>query len=97
MAMPSYVIHCTASGCAAPAQYKIAAEWSDGSTHELKTYGLACAAHLAPLFQRAVEKATHCHLAEGESLSRPGIYELATGKRDRALKRVAELEGQRTP
>lgn len=96
MAMHPYQVRCTASGCSAPAQYKIAAQWSDGSIHELKTYGLACPEHLASLFQRAVEKTTHCRLAEGESLSPPGIYELAGGKRDRELKRVMDLERQLT-
>ncbi len=32
-------------GCRAPAVYKIAATWSDGSSRELKNYGLACEGH----------------------------------------------------
>ncbi len=33
---------CSAPACDRPAVYKIAAEWSDGTSRELKNYGLAC-------------------------------------------------------
>ena len=36
---------CSAPGCDRPALYKIAAIWSDGTSRELKNYGLACENH----------------------------------------------------
>jgi hypothetical protein len=74
--------------------YKIAARWSDGTTHELKTYALACPACLPNLFTIAVTKRGACRLAPGESLEAPGVYELTRGARDRALTRRPDLEAQ---
>ena len=37
MPMPPYPILCYRQGCEKPAVYKIAAQWSDGITRELKT------------------------------------------------------------
>lgn len=92
MPMPPYPVMCYAPGCHHPAAFKIAARWSDGVTHELKTYSLACPACLPALFARALTKRTECRLAPGESLEAPGIYELHRGERDKSLKRRADLE-----
>jgi hypothetical protein len=89
-----YPILCTRLGCSQQAVYKIAAEWSDGTVWELKTYGLACEEHLRELFARASRNQAVCRLAPGESLSEPHIYRLERGKRDRELLREAELEEQ---
>lgn len=89
-----YEVRCAAEGCQELAQYKIAAEWSDGTTSELKTYGLACEQHLAGLFRRGHEKRSHCRIVEGESLSPPRIFRLNTGCRDRQLQRAPELEAE---
>jgi hypothetical protein len=83
---------CTAEGCQEPAQFKIAAEWSDGTTKELKTYGLACESHLELLFRRSREKQRACRLAEGETLGSPGIFRIEGGRRDRELVRLPDLE-----
>ena len=92
MPMSPYPVLCYAAGCSAPARYKIAARWSDGTTHELKTYALACPACLGTLFAVARTKRAACRLAPGESLEAPGVYELTRGARDRTLTRRPDLE-----
>ena len=72
--MPPYAVLCYARGCPEPAAYKVAARWSDGNTHELKTYYLACEECLAKLFDEAVTKRGACRLAPGETLDIPGVY-----------------------
>jgi hypothetical protein len=94
MAMPPYPIYCYTRGCPRLAVYKIAAEWSDGVTGELKTYGLSCAECLPAWFRRAREKQAGCRLAPGERLDPPGIYNLAHGMRDQQLIRLPDLERQ---
>jgi hypothetical protein len=94
MPMSPYPVLCYAAGCSAPAVYKVAARWSDGTTAELKTYALSCAACLPDLFARAAEKRAACRLAPGETLEAPGVYELARGTRDATLARRPDLEAQ---
>ena len=86
-----FVVRCTMQGCQETAGYKIASEWSDGTTKELKTYGLACEKHLEALFRRSREKQRGCHVAEGESLSTPHIFRIETDRRDRELVRLTDL------
>jgi hypothetical protein len=93
MPMPSYPIYCYAPNCGKLAAYKIAARWSDGVTGELKTYALTCPACLDSLYERSLVKQRACRLAPGETLERPGIYEIARGQRDRELKQRSDLEG----
>ena len=92
MPMKPYPVLCYASGCNRPAEFKIAARWSDGITEELKTYSLACPACVERLFAAAVLRRADCRLAPGECLDEPGVYELHRGERDRTLKRRSELE-----
>ena len=92
MPMPPYPVLCYAAGCSSPATLKIAARWSDGVTHELKTYSLACATCLPQLYASAATKRAACRLAPGETLEAPGIYELNRGERDKTLRRRADLE-----
>jgi hypothetical protein len=87
-----YIVRCTTHGCTEPAAYKIAAEWSDGSIKELKTYGLACEQHVESLFRASREKQGRCRLTEGESLSSPRIFRLQSGQRDPQLERLESLE-----
>ena len=79
MPMSPYPVRCYAPGCSELAVYKVAARWSDGNTHELKTYSLACPACLSGLFAAAVVKRAACRLAPGETLEEPGVYELHRG------------------
>jgi hypothetical protein len=90
--MFSYPVRCYTPGCGRPAVFKIAARWSDGITHELKTYALTCEACLAGLFRRSCERQSVCRLAPDETLEVPGIYELAPARRDRQLTRRPDLE-----
>jgi len=92
MPMPPYPVQCYTKGCDALASFKIAARWSDGTTHELKTYFLACPACLSKLYNEAVVRRKTCRVMAGETLEEPGIYDLHRGGRDRTLKRRAELE-----
>jgi hypothetical protein len=92
MRMQPYPVLCYAPGCGRPAAFKIAARWSDGTTHELKTYSLACAECLSALFASATERRRTCRLAPGETLDAPEVYELNRGARDRELVRRIELE-----
>ena len=94
MPMPSYPVLCYTPGCGQPAQYKIAARWSDGVTQELKTYGLTCAACLAEALHRTRAKHAACRLAPGETLEAPGVYDLMHGRRDQHLLRRPDLEGE---
>lgn len=92
MSRVPFAVRCTVQECQEQAQYKIAAEWSDGTTKELKTYGLACEKHLELLFRRSREKKQGCRLAEGETLGVPCIFRIEEGRRDRELVRSPDLE-----
>jgi hypothetical protein len=92
MPMPAYPLICYHKGCGKPAQYKIAARWSDGITRELKTYGLTCETCLPEWFHQSRHNQKNCRLTAGETLETPGIYLLSHGRRDRVLERLPELE-----
>jgi hypothetical protein len=93
MPMPPYPICCYSPGCGRLAVYKIAACWSDGVTHELKTYALSCAECLTDWLVRSRAKQAACRLALGETLEPPGVYEMLRGQRDQQLMRRPDLEG----
>ncbi|MSU80049.1 MAG: hypothetical protein EXS16_18405 [Gemmataceae bacterium] len=90
--MPPYQVFCQTPDCKKPAQYKIAARWSDGQVSELKTYGLCCEACLTKSLLRARERYRACRLLPGETPEEPGIYLLQHGKRDQSLQRLVEKE-----
>jgi len=90
--MPPYQLYCYTKDCKHPAQYKIAARWSDGVVSELKTYGLCCEECLAKWFQRGRQRFEACKLIPGETLEPPGIFLLQRGQRDQTLQRQTELE-----
>lgn len=92
MPMRPYPVLCYAPDCKAPAAFKIAAQWSDGVTQELKTYYLSCPSCLPKVFTQAVAKRAACRLTTGETLEVPGVYEIAGGERDKALRRRPDLE-----
>jgi hypothetical protein len=81
---------CSAPNCGKPAVFKVAAPWSNGTSRELKNYGLACEDHrdsqlaLAQLHRRDLK------LAEGETVGQVGLYQLMSGKRDADLPRLPD-------
>ena len=48
-----YPVLCQFPGCGRPAGFKVASQWSDGTTHELKTYSLSCEFCLPSLLRQA--------------------------------------------
>jgi hypothetical protein len=90
--MPPYPVLCCGTGCDHPARFKIASRWSDGATHELKTYALCCSDCLAEEFSAAQCRHAACRVAHHEALEPPGVYEMHRGARDRQLMRRADLE-----
>jgi hypothetical protein len=92
MPMPPYPVRCYRRGCQQLAAFKIAARWSDGITHELKTYALSCADCLAEQYRRSRAKQQACRLAKGETLETLAIFDLARGQRDQCLVRREDLE-----
>ena len=87
--MPPYPVLCSTPDCGKPAIYKIASQWSDGITTELKTYGLSCADHVAFWLHHARQRQAACGLAPGETLGEPSIL-----CRDDLLRRDTVLEAQ---
>ena len=85
-----YRASCSASQCDQPAVYKIAATWSDGSSRELKNYGLACEAHRDSQLALAQLHRKDLKLAEGETVGQVGLYKVVPGRRDAELPRLPE-------
>jgi hypothetical protein len=81
---------CSAPHCGQPAEFKVAAPWSSGTSHELKNYGLACAAHRDSQFALAKIRRDGLKLAPGETLGAVGLYRLDSGRRDTALERLPD-------
>jgi len=90
--LTDYPVVCSRPGCGNAAQFKIAAQWSDGTTDELKTYSFACNACLPILLPEAREKQRTCRRAPGETHGKPGIYERKDPRDPRALLRRPDLE-----
>ena len=87
-----YPVVCHRPGCTNAAGFKIAAQWSDGTTHELKTYSLSCVACLPVLFPLAREKQKDCRRTAGETLGKPGVYERKNPRNPGQLARRTDLE-----
>ena len=84
-----YHPECSASRCGNPAVYKIAAAWSDGSSGELKNYGLACEQHRDQELAVARQHHQGLRLAEAETVGPVELYRLRPGCRDAELVPVA--------
>jgi hypothetical protein len=76
---------CGAPGCNTPALYKIAASWSDGSSRELKNYGLACDQHRDQELAAARRRHDRLPRSEHETVAPVELYRLIPGSRDRDL------------
>lgn len=85
-----YQPKCSAAKCDQPAAYKVAAPWSNGTSRELKNYGLACEAHRDSQLALAQLHRQGLKLAEGETVGEVGLYQLVAGKRDVDLPRLPD-------
>ena len=85
-----YQPRCSAHHCEQAAVYKVAAPWSNGTSHELKNYGLACEAHRDSQLARAQLHRQGVSLAEGETLGTVGLYRLDPTQRDAGLTRLPD-------
>jgi hypothetical protein len=86
-----YLPACSDPKCKEPAVYKVGAVWSDGTSRELKNYGLACEAHRDSQLDRARSHRDGLKLAEGESVGPVALYILEHGRRDRDLIQTERL------
>ena len=80
---------CSVAGCTATAGFKIAAPWSDGTSRELKNYGLACAAHREEELARARDRHRSLRRSEGETVGPVELYVLRPDCRDTELARFS--------
>ena len=88
-----YRATCSAEGCSNPASFKVAASWSDGTSWELKNYGLACEEHRASQLTRARLHREGLVLADGEVIGEVALFELRANARDAELVRLPEHGG----
>jgi hypothetical protein len=76
---------CSAARCQEAAIYKIAATWSDGTSRELKNYGLACERHREQELAAARRHHEGLRLAADEIVGPVSLYLLRPGCRDAEL------------
>lgn len=79
---------CMATGCQGTAIYKIAASWSDGTSHELKSYGLVCEKHRLEQWERARLRSSLLSQGAGEVVGPVEVFRLEAGRRDAELTRI---------
>lgn len=72
-----YAAACSWPGCSEAPRYKIAAPWSHGPIHELKSYGLACEGHRKALFARAEEHRKALAIRDDELVGPVEIFPMA--------------------
>jgi hypothetical protein len=83
---------CSESGCDHPASFKVGAVWTDGTSRELKNYGLACTEHRHSQLERARKHRAGLRLTEGESVGEVSLFVLEHGRRDTQLSRARDVE-----
>jgi hypothetical protein len=81
---------CSEAGCDQPAVYKIAAVWSDGTSRELKNYGLACSAHRESQTARAKRHRDVLKLQDWETVGEVRLYRFDPDRRDIDLECVVD-------
>ena len=84
-----YQAKCSDAGCDQPARYKVGAVWSDGTSQELKNYGLSCETHRQAQLERASRHRDGLKLADGETVGPIALFVLESGRRDTELSRVS--------
>ena len=85
-----YRPRCSQEGCDQPAAFKVGAVWSDGTSRELKNYGLTCAAHRGLQLDRARRNRDGLRLADGETVGPVALFVLDRGRRDTELATALE-------
>jgi hypothetical protein len=80
-----YRPRCSAVLCEEAAIFKIAATWSDGTSRELKNYGLACERHREQELAAARRHHEGLRLAADEIVGPVSLYLLRPGCRDAEL------------
>ena len=76
---------CSDPDCDQPATFKVGAVWSDGTSRELKNYGLTCETHRQFQLERARHNRDGLRLAEGETVGPVALFVLEPGRRDTDL------------
>src|SRR5271166_2137159 len=89
-----YRSRCSHPSCNQPALFKVGAVWSDGTSRELKNYGLTCETHRLAQLQRARHNRDGLRLAEGETVGSVALFRLESGRRDTELATVANFGGE---
>ena len=85
-----YAPMCSEIGCNQPAVYKVAAVWSDGTSRELKNYGLACSAHAESQSARAKRHRDRLRLQDWETVGDVRLYRFDPDRRDKDLECVVD-------
>jgi hypothetical protein len=85
-----YLPRCTAPNCDLPAAFKVGAVWSDGTSRELKNYGLSCMEHRQMQLERARKNRDGLRLADGETVGPIALFVLEPGRRDSELAMARE-------
>ena len=62
--------------CGEPARLKVASRWTDGHTHELKTYTLVCRACVNDALTDARKRREACVTDHNEIIDAPEVFEL---------------------
>jgi hypothetical protein len=85
---------CSHPGCNQPALFKVGAVWSDGTSRELKNYGLTCETHRQSQLERARQNRDGLRLADGETVGSVALFVLEPGRKDTEVAQVTGLGGQ---
>ena len=84
------VPRCSHPSCNQPALFKVGAVWSDGTSRELKNYGLTCETHRQSQLERARHNRDGLRPAEGETVGPVALFVLEPGRRDTELASVMD-------
>ncbi len=86
---------CSHPGCDQQALFKVGAVWSDGTSRELKNYGLTCETHRQAQLERARRNRAGLRLADGESVGPVALFVLQSGRRDTELAQAMDAQSSR--
>ncbi len=80
-----YLPRCSVPNCGRSAMFKVGAVWTDGTSRELKNYGLSCPEHREAQLGRARRNRDGLKLADGETVGPVALFVLQPGLRDSEL------------